>query len=373
MSLLQRTNRIAVPSKATGNGGSGITDISWGNAIIVSDQGSAAGEREKLKAHFSKLEDAMAIAQSTDTILLFGDIQIDTAITVNDGRGITVLVMGGTLSSNAALVGPVFTVSNNSALAVHGLGAAKINCPNTGVIVSAASSGFFSLKSFVSVDALASASVSGGKAEFKDIRQMAFTGSGGGTCSFFIQNGGELLVKDVLGMSSTAAHLFCGNNASSIRIENVLDMSCATGDFFISNAGTGNELEIIGSKVSQAQSSTLRGIIEFLNEGKLKIVGSEVIAATGKVVNMVGELNISGSTLQTSSFIEVIRYTQSNAVRNEIVLSKLIGNPFFGNGMVFMANVSSSKLVIDGLRSNMQLPSDSNIIEGFITLNSQIF
>lgn len=371
MTLLLRNNRLSVPSKKETNGSTGLSDISWGNAIIVSAQGSTNGEREKLNIHFDKLEDAVSSAQSGDIIMVFGNIQIDSRIQVIDGREITILVMGGTLTSQTSLAGVLFTASNNSVLKIHGAGTARINFQHNGGLASANNSGYFKLSSFLSIKSIAGISLNGGKGLIIDVQEMEFTGTGGGTCTFYIQNA-ELIIQRVSTMTTTAAHFFCGNNASVIRLESISDMACTTGDFYLSSIGTGNELEIFHSKISQAHAGDPRGIIEFLNEGKLRIKNSEIVASSGKVVKLIGELNIWQSILTTESPTQVVDYTQSNALQNEIAQTKLLGNPFF-SGMNFVGNVNSRKLLMDGIRTNVPLSTDSQIISGYIIFNPELY
>lgn len=369
MSLLKRDKRVAVPGKSS-DASSSITDISWGNTLVVSPLGSASGEREKLKNHFSTLEAAMTAAQSNDSILIFGDYEVEAQITVDDGREIAIHVMGGVLSSSADITGVLFQVRSSSVVKMTGHAVGKVSFSHTGGIAQATTSAFFSLSSFVDVQGHSLVSVNDATAIIQDIGSMELSGSGNGTCALYNVNG-EITLQRVGAFSSSSDNMCCNLNGGVTKLYGVRNGSVPNGRIGLVNPGTGNELEIEDCDLEGNAGTSTSGAIQFVTEGKLKIKNSTIAATNGYAIIMLGELNIDGSTVSTDAAM-IISYTQSNAGSNQIVNSKLIGDASTA-GIAFTGSSSTSdKLFIHSVVSNTSLPTDSQITSGFNIENVEI-
>ena len=415
MTLLQRTNRISVPGTSTSTG-SGVdekvkvssndtaaqtlseklaysatrpsvsgTILNAGNLeqlllsseayvsslLIVSNFGdNAMAQRGQVNKHYATLSAAVSAAQNNDSILVFGNQDITSQIIVANGRKISIWQMGGVWTSPFSSPGGIFNLSNNSSLEFYG----SIDWSFTGDLIANVSTGaFLAINSFKSITAPQGLICQGANSRvlIQNGYSLSLTKVGSGACSFTAQNGGALFLSNINRLSTTSPFLFCGLSSGLTQLNNVTQIEIGNNRLYNSNVGSNNNLKISNCTVSGGVSTATFGIIYTQGESNIELNNVAIKANSGRVISMIGQLCLEGCNLSTGSNNLVVSYQQLNATENKIVNSKLVSNGATSN-LNFIGQASSSKLILDDVRSNAGLPFDTQIIEGVNFIDADI-
>jgi len=310
-------------------------------------------------------------AQSLDTIWVFGSIDINNQMVIDAKR---ILIVFGNARIHSYADQPLFLVRNHGILHLVGQGCQMRVRGDNGSFLQIETNGRAFVEHF---DLLFSfqviANVNEGTCKIVNVKTLVSSGTGNGTSAFFITNGSSLVLKNIASLNVQQANVFSSQNSSKVEIDNIQNIINPNGRLYLANLGTSNTFKMESSNALDLfATSSLTAIVENLNEGSININNSSLSTTTGKVVKTVGSLDISNSKLVTSDTTEAIRYIQSNANAPRIVNTTLV-RAGTGNNLVFTPNTNDSDpLLLTGINSNQDLPSNPHIIEGYLLINLAI-
>ena len=396
------------------------------DAIYGSDR---AGQIESINGKYATLQRAIQEADPGDLIVVSGNMTAPRNILID--KSITIHFLGDFISHDAATA---FTVSNatvkftgNRNISASGQ---FVRCDNANVEIEGfdsiynryglfyISSGTFRAKN---INRIVMRDSSPPRPGF--LPRFAFVLSGRGSAT--IQNVGDILIDiptepihffgkialiNILSIDIKRGALCFGPNANdevclhnikriagaNPAIEGFVDAQDsnfdATGSI-ISNRNTQCVLKLNRCRLVSSNATPIQS--EITGDFKLSLKDSEVIAnGDHKAIDWQGELTITNSRLESlsssyamsiagklmanSSIIiarstsdSIIEYTQgSNTIGNHISHCKMVGGS--GDALQFTPIAGGSKLLVNHTASNLPIPSDSSLIEGFNIINEDI-
>jgi len=344
------------------------------NLLIVSEYGDdSTAEVGNSNKHFASIEAALTMAPSNSIVWVFGDHRIEDNIIIDNGRLISIFILGGLIRSNNSLSNELFILNNNSRLYFTGTRRARFlfgGFPNH--VFRLSNSSFVSIRDFNTIASQYLITATNSFAEFERNSSIIAQGTASGSSAFHI-NGGILKIDNHSLITNLTPYMINAFNDAVIKLRRIDNLNCNE-ILLISNSndsGCSFSMYDVYLSNSSAASNSL-GAIYTTNESDIFIKNSELVSSVCKVIDMVGSLRVKRTSLKTTGSIEAIQYTQSNASENYILDSKIVGG---ATNLNFTGNSgNSAQLLIDGVRTNNwpDFTSEPQIIEGNVLVNTNI-
>ena len=363
-----------------------------GQTLIVSPQGNDAfAIRESVRNHFSSLEEAVNIAQSGDTILLFGEVAVPNMILINN-KDLRLVCMGAEFTDSA--VTPMFQLNTAN---VTLTGNYSINRPDGSLMLLQANAEFI-LEGFSEVNVRSGFSIgTSSKVTARNGRSFAISTVGNGVVVNTCGVGSELVFDNIVELSCVADNFSNVSNNGIITLQNIGTFSfdglrlcsytgvAGRGEFNLRNIGNAQitgigsttlssgaiagtlDSEIIAAKIDC--NARLIASANALAQGTFTIKDSEITCGIATPIRISGTLMCRNSRIAAPFAAPVIEYVQSGTSYNEIVGSRLENSgghvlSFTGNASLPALNIHNNQFS-GGYRDDAQIVSSNNaIIEG---------